>query len=291
MKIFKLFVLVFIVGLSSCGIDDMQSKPDYTKPGKQMFDQTDQNVKLLTGWLDLLLKMNTYIQAPEANRITVEDTYFTKYKIRNSALNTWSLIEQGDTVCRIIVDGKPFTETGAKWEIQAKNMLSPCPFVCINSSKWMLTVSNFAVYKPTSVYSSDAYYNSYSSTGIVTTFITDSLCFESETLSPESFEKSNFQISGKGEYLQTNNNQKVQISFFIEQNLKHVANSYFTVNSGKLSLTALDLKNLQSGEASAEFETLIGDNRKLTIVYNGRTQIYPNNNQSTNNQSNIVFPE
>ena len=272
MKIKKSFILVAIVALSSCGIDNGEPKPDYTKTGKQMFDRTEANIQLLTGWVDMMFKMNTYIQASPANKIAIEDKFFTNFKLRNSSLNTWSLIEQGDTVYQIIVDGNDFTKAGSNWKIKTSGMTYFCPFICVDSNNWLLKVSDFPVQK-------EGYIVNYSDYSTIT-FITDSLNFKCDIESPESFSAYNFQVSGKGKFLLTNNLQNVLISFQIDKELKHIANSYFNISSGKYSLSALDLNSSKSGTSTAEFETLIGNNRRVTVVYNGRTQVYTNNNTS-----------
>ena len=266
----KGFIVLAIVVLSSCGIDNGAPKPDYTKAGKQMFDQTEVNMQMLTDWIDVMLKINTYIQAPDANKIAIEDKYFTNFKIRNSALNTWSLIELGDTIYQVIIDGNPFTKAGATWKIKTSGMTYSCPFTCVDSKNWLLKVSNFAVQKR----KTEAYY----SNNTITTYIIDSLNFKCDTDLPESFNNYNFQVSGKGKFSLENYSQSVMISFEIVKDLNHIANSYFNMNSGKYNLYALDLDTSKSGTSTVEFETLIGDNRKITVVYNGRTQVYPTSN-------------
>jgi len=274
--IFKISILFAILGFSSCGIDEQQTKPDYTLAGKQMFDKTEANVTMVTEWLDILFKINTYIQANEINRPLIEDKYFTDYKIRNSAINTWSIIQKADTVCKIYVDGNPFTTPGSKWRIKNNDMVLPCLFTCKSANNWLINVSNFAINK--SYYNSD--YQSYSNATTVATFMTDSLNFSSETATPEEFVANNFQVSGKGEFLLSNNKQKVLISFIIPQNLKHEANSVFNMNSGKYTISAEDLETHEKGTSNADFETTLGNNKKVTIVYDGRTQTYTNNNQA-----------
>ncbi|MEI7503014.1 MAG: hypothetical protein WCJ61_06995, partial [Paludibacter sp.] len=145
--IFKISILFAILGFSSCGIDEQQTKPDYTLAGKQMFDKTEANVTMVTEWLDILFKINTYIQANEANRTIIEDKYFADFKIRNSAINTWSIIQKADTVCKIYVDGNAFTTAGCKWEIKNTDMDLPCKFTCVGPNKWLINVSNFAINK------------------------------------------------------------------------------------------------------------------------------------------------
>lgn len=274
-KGFKLFILVSVFGLTSCGLDEQQIKPDYTLAGMQMFKNTESHLVLTTNWFDILLKMNTYIQAVDSNKLAIEDRYFPKYKIRKTSDHSWSLIQLGgDTVCNFITDANAFTSPGAVWKIKVSGMASPCTFTCVNSTKWALNVINFKINTP--YYNPDFYSYNYSSA--TTSYLSDSLNFESESSNPKDFVATNFQVSGKGEYLLSNSEQKVKISFNIEKNLKHLANSVFNMSSGKYSLSAEDLETAEKGNASAEFETIIGDNKRVTIVYNGRTQTYPNNN-------------
>jgi hypothetical protein len=271
MKKVVLFIWI-VIGWSSCGIDEQQPKPDYTKTGKQMFDNTEDHIRMVTDWLDIMLKLNTYIQAADTDKITVEDSFFSEYKIRKSSLNTWSLIHLRDTTYQIIVDGSSFTTSGATWKIKTKNMLTPCVFSCVNSSNWLLNVTDFAIDKLTN----NEFYYPYSTRR--TTHITDSLNFNSESTHPQCYKAYNFKVSGKGEFLQLNNCQKIQFSYLITQDLKHVTDSYYNINSGKYSLSAVDLSNFRLATSTAEFETLMGDVRKITIVYEGRTQVYPNDN-------------
>ena len=265
-----------IIAFWSCGIDEPQIKPDYTLAGKQMFDKTELHVTMLTEWMDVLLKMNTYIQANDADKMKIEDKYFPNYKIRNSAVNTWSLIDSGDTICKIFTDGNPFTAVGANWGIKYKNMEIPCPFSCVSASLWMMKVTNFKINQ----YNEDDFYPYYSNDYSVETYMSDSVSFASDNAIPEDFATSNFELSGKGEFLRSNNTQDVKIVYTIDKNLKHVANSTFNMNSGKYILSAEDLQTAKKGVASAEFEILIGNTKKITVVYNGRTQTYPTNNQS-----------
>src|SRR5665647_1275066 len=145
--IFKMSILLVLLGFSSCGIEEQQAKPDYTLAGKQMFDQTEANVTMVTEWLDMLFKINSYIQANDANRITIEDKYFADYKIRNSTSNIWAIIQNKDTICKIYVDGNPFTTAGSKWKIKNAHMDLPCLFTCVDANKWLINVSNFAINK------------------------------------------------------------------------------------------------------------------------------------------------
>lgn len=271
--IFKLSILYILLAFTACGIDEPQTKPDYTLGGKQMFDKAESHIKMITEWMDVLLKMNTYIQANEANKITIEDKYFSNYKIRNSATNTWSLIQLSDTVCKIYTGGKPFTTAGANWEIKKDNMEIPCKFSCINANKWLMKVSNFSINK-----NMIDIYNPYLDNSSIETFTSDSVVFYSDNSNPDDFITNNFEVSGKGEFLLVNSAQKVKIAYEIGKTLKHVTNSDFNMSSGKYNLSALDLKTSKNGSGSAEFEILLGNERKVIIQYNGRTQIYPRNN-------------
>lgn len=277
MKIYfiKLSILCGILAFSSCGIDEPQTKPDYTLAGKQMFNKTESHVTMLTDWMDILLKVNTYIQANEADKIKIEDKYFPNYKIRNSASNTWSLIQTGDTICKIYTDGNPFTAVGTSWSIKTINMELPCQFSCISASKWTMKVTNFSIYEGII----DGYYSTYSNNYSIETYTSDSVSFVSDNATPEDFTASNFEISGEGEFLLTSNHQKVKIGYEIVKNLKHVSNSAFNMSSGKYTLSAEDLKTYKKGTGSADFETILGNKKKVTIEYNGRTQTYPNINE------------
>lgn len=271
---FKLAILYIVLALAACGIDEPQEKPDYTLGGKQMFDQAEAHVTLLTNWMDVLLKMNTYIQANEADKIKIEDKYFPNYKIRNSSTNTWSLIQMSDTVCTIYSDGKPFTTAGANWGIEMNNMEMPCPISCVSANKWLINVSNFNISNSVNF----DYYNPYSNNYSIETFTSDSIVFYSDNAIPENFSSNNFEVSGKGEFLLENNSQKVKLTYEIDKTLKHVSNSSYNMCSGKYILLAQDLKSSKNGSGSAEFEIILGNERKIIIEYNGRTQTYPINN-------------
>jgi len=271
--IFKLSIISFLLAFGSCGIEELQPKPDYTLAGKQMFDRTETHITMVTDWLDVLLKMNTYIQAPVEDKIKIEDMYFPNYKIRNTDTNTWALIQMSDTVCIIYTDTKPFTTVGAKWEIQKNNMLLSCPISCVSENTWALNVSNFKIGN----YSYE-YYNPYSNNYSNETFTSDSLLFYSDNATPEEFTTNNFEVTGKGEFLLENNHQKIKLSYEINKPLKHISNTSYNMSSGKYFLSAQDLKSSKNGSGSAEFETILGNERKITIEYNGRTQTYPRNN-------------
>jgi len=271
---FKTAIIFIVLAFVACGIDEPQTKPDYTLGGKQMFDKAETHVKMLTEWMDILLKMNTYIVASDANKVKIEDKYFPNFKIRNSGINTWSLLQMSDTVCTIYTDGKLFTTVGAKWEIQNNNMEIPCPFSCISANKWAMKVSNFNIGRSTNY----DYYNPYSNNYSIETFTSDSIEFYCDIATPEDFSSNNFEVSGKGEFLLENNVQKVKLNYMIDKTLKHAANSSYNMSSGKFNLTAQDLKSTKNGSGSAEFEIILGNERKIVVQYNGRTQTYPINN-------------
>lgn len=278
MKIYflKLSILYIVLAFTACGIDEPQTKPDYTLGGKQMFDKAELHVTMLTDWMDVLLKMNTYIESNDADKIKIEDKYFPNYKIRNTAINTWLLIQMNDTVCTIYTDGKAFTTAGANWGIEKKNMEIPCQFSCISANKWAMKVSNFDISKNTN-YNYYDYYNPYSNDYSLETFTSDSIVFYSDNATPEDFSSNNFEVSGEGEFLMENNTQKVKLTYEIDNTLKHDSNASYNMSSGKYILSAQDMKSSKKGSGSADFEILLGDERKVIIEYNGRTQTYPRN--------------
>ena len=277
---YKLSILYIVFAFASCEIEEPQTKPDYTLGGKQMFDRAETHVKMLTDWMDIMLKMNTYILTTDADKQKIEDKYFPNYKIRNAGTNAWSLIQMSDTICTIYTDGKPFTTAGANWGIKKNNMVIPCPISCISANKWATKVTNFALNNNSSYYYDD-FYNpySYSNNYNTETFTTDSIIFNCEKATPEDFSTNNFEVSGKGEFLLENNTQKVKLTYLIDKKLKHIANSSYNMSSGKYNLLAQDMKNSKKKAiGSADFEITLGDERTITIEYNGRKQNYPRKN-------------
>jgi hypothetical protein len=248
------FVLVVLSGLASCQINEPSTAPDYTSTGRVMFEFSDRNISFYSNLFDKLLRMNSYIQAADSDKQSVEDSYFENFKIRTKDNKTWYLINSGDTIYTINSDNKPFSSVGSKFSIK-RMYCNPVTFENTGNNQWNLKAMNISLQD--SIVATDLNFT----------------CTNSS--SPKSFESADFEIAGNTKFVVDQYNTRIIFLCNITKSFKHPKDEYFCVyNNGTCTLTAFDISTLEEGSAQAEFEKLTADTKKLKVVYSGRTNQY-----------------
>lgn len=256
-----LFVsFILVLGFQSCEIREPESKPDFAKTGKQMFDYSALNVYDMLRYFDKILFLDTYKKTPDSLKYIFVSEYFQQYKIKNSLGNSWDIIRIGnysnDTVYTILTDTISIHSTGAIWKIRESYTDNYAEISCLSDKKWQIKF----------VGRNTSYWN-----------INTELMLEcTDSTNPLMFQSGNFKIIGEG-ILESEDGfpQHVRVNYQIKDSLSHVQNNWL-FPSGSIDVTAEDLNTNQKESANGRYFIDSKNENKIEITYHGRTQLYQN---------------
>lgn len=256
--LFVSYILLF--GFQSCEIREPETKPDFAKTGKQMFDHSALNIYDMLRDFDEILFLDTYKKTPDSLKYIFVSEYLQQYEIENSLGNQWNIIRIGnysnDTIYTIITDSISIHSTGAIWKIREYNADNYVVISCLSDRKWRIKFIGTNTF----------YWN------IDTELILE--CADSSN--PLMFQTGNFKITGDG-ILESKDEfpQQVRVNYQIKDSLSHVANDWL-FPSGSIDVTAEDLNTNKKESANGRYFIDSENENKIEITYQGRTQLYQN---------------
>lgn len=259
-KLILLVSLIVLLGFNSCEIREPQIKPDFAVAGKQMFDNSAQNIYDMMRYFDRVLFLDTYKKTPDSLKYIFVSEYFQQYKINNSLGNNWFIMSNGyysnDTVYSIITDANSIHSTGAIWKIRESYADSYAVISCLSDKKWQIKFSG--------------------RNGTVWNINTEINLDCTDSSDPLMFETGNFKITGSGILESVDGySQHVRINYQVKDTLNHVQNNSI-YPSGSIDVTAEDLETNQKESANGRYFINSKNAYKIEITYHGRTQVYQN---------------
>jgi len=142
-NVFILFILLQVVGFTSCVVDDAEVKPDFTRAGKEMFLLAENNLNAITDHFDVVLKLNQYIQTPDSLKEAFKNEYFEDYFLNYSEQNkAWFLESQRNYNYYVVVDSLAVTTPEAHWTINS-DFYFPFDVVCKSQNEWEISYSYY----------------------------------------------------------------------------------------------------------------------------------------------------
>lgn len=143
-----------IVLLASCEVEPESVRGRNTERGKLIYDEWNafMSHEVVGSWLDMALRFNVYYSADSGDKIAVEDSLLTDYKIRQNG-SQWELRKGKTDYFRFRLN-KPLSQVGAHWECWRNEpmlghenyteMADSVLFVidCVSPTMWHISVSD-----------------------------------------------------------------------------------------------------------------------------------------------------
>lgn len=249
---YSISLIVFLL-FSACEIDTHELPTNYDDPAKTMFDISYQNLALYCNMIDKVLKLNTYINTPEAQKQQIEDKYLFEYKIRTVNNKDYFLLVGGDTAYTIGTNNQNINAPGSSFTIKKQRYYDAVTITNVGTNQWY--ISGGFIRLLGFVYSTH-------------------LNFECTDGTPaESFEGNNFTITGDCTF------SKIQYSYTdfkydIVDKITHKANSKFYVfDKGEWNIMGQNDNSEVIDTAFSKF-TSEGNTLLPELLYRGRTKNY-----------------
>lgn len=229
--------------------------------GKQTFEVYEENMRALLVFVDLAIRMDHYLAAPEDERPDAEQEYLPEYKIRSVGEGEWVGLRVRDTVFRVVTGGKALTDEGAEWKIYSvENVYVPswATLIRTGEKKFALKVESCRTYQWTTEAELELQYKQ------------DSL--------PDYYEDAEWSISGSGECVYNAEYDKVNqivLQFEITRPLEKFAQSRHVADRGEVVMQVENLYLKQQEKIIATIENPdASDYRRVRILYKGKEYEY-----------------
>jgi hypothetical protein len=251
-----LLTLLLIAALGACVVHEPEIKPDYTKAGFQMYQNSENQIVKLSELFDVALMLDSFIKLPDASKAGFRTKYLHNYEILISDNSNYLLLERAtsDTLYYFKTNAKSFQSVNSEWLVKGESIFENYIKVkCVDSNYWQISLKD-----------SDKNWIQNADIKFVCT----------GKQAPASYFNSKFSLSGIGELTSIGDyQQKVKISYTITDSLKHEPET-IRFKSGILNITAIDLETNQTETTSAEYIDANSSEWRVKIIYNGRTQVY-----------------
>lgn len=256
MQMRNIFVMVLIFAgiLPVACVIEHEDGYDSKNGGKQAFNAYEDNMRELVSFVDLAIRMENYLAAPENERPNAEEIYFPDHKIRPAGEQAWAGLQARDTVFRIVTGGQSLFTEGAEWQVYGYGVLfAPAVLTCTGEQSIALDVKG----RRGAVWTTDA-----------------SLSFQckQETV-PENYYAGKWVISGSGKCVTEadySDRHRILLNFELTQPLEKVSRTRYIADKGEVSMQVRDLYQEKDEKVKAEFSLLPDQSRLLKIFYKGK---------------------
>jgi hypothetical protein len=255
MKKFSYSVLVFVfLFFSACEIEREELSTGYDHPAKTMFDLSYQNIVFYSNLMDKVLKLNTYINTPDAQKQQVEDKLLPEFKIRTVNKSDYFLLVAGDTAYTIGTNNQNINVFGSSFTIKKQRYYDSVTISNVGTNQWYISGSYIRLLGI--VYSTHLY-------------------FECTDQTPaESFETNNFTITGDCTFSKLMLYPRTDFKYDIADKITHKANSKFYVfDKGEWNIMG---QNENSDVIDTTFSKFTSEGNTLLVqlLYRSRTTNY-----------------
>lgn len=240
----------------ACVIEHEDRYSNNYNGGEQAFDTYEDNLNILTSFLDLAIRMEHYLSVPEDERFDAEQKYFAEYKIRFVGEDEWAGLRARDTAFRIVTGGQSFETEGAVWKVRNyEGVISPSWATLTNTGEKNITLAVEACE--------------------VWRWATDAALefrYEQESI-PEDYYFGDWTISGSGECvsrMDEDEQARILLNFEIVRPLVKLAGISHVADEGEVSLLVHDTYLRQEEKVKATIESLSGSGRRVRIFYKGK---------------------
>lgn len=255
MKKFSSFVLVFVfLFFSACEIEREELTYGYYHPAKTMFDLSYQNIVFYSNLMDKVLKLNTYINTPDAQKQQIEDKLLPQFKIRTVNKIDYFLLVAGDTAFTINTNNQNLNNADSRFTIKKQKYYDEVTITNVGINQW--SISGGYAKLLGLVYSTH-------------------LNFECTDQTPaESFETNNFTITGDCTFSKHMQYPLATFKYDIADKITHKANSKFYIfDTGEWNIMG---QNDDSDVIDTTFSkfTSEGNTLLLELLYRNRNSNY-----------------
>lgn len=122
MKTIKNIAGFVCISLLLSGCVENYDVPSKTEKGKAIYNSWHKGMDtLLSRYIDVAFKFNTWYEAADSQKNSVEDKYFPQFKIRDLQNDQWGLFSGTELAYRISRYSKSLSDPNACWIIEAMN--------------------------------------------------------------------------------------------------------------------------------------------------------------------------
>lgn len=241
--------LVAMLALTGCEIEEAETPPNYVEPGLQMLKMAETKLNAYNTCFDIALKLNTYVHTPDSMKLSVEDKYFSLYKIRKGNAGMWYLINNGDTIFKINTRNSNIHDIGSRFTVQYNNY-DTLSIVNTEGRKWKLERFEHMGIAPDSC----------------------ELTLEcTSTAAINTFTDGAFKQSGNISF----HDEKNIFRFLIQKNYEYEkGNNWYTPDTGACKIYGFNVENNMNGEAIIDFVRINSFERRITVNYKSRTKSF-----------------
>lgn len=255
-KVKLLLALLTVLLFSSCVIREPEIRPDYTKAGFQMYQNSENQIIKLTDLFDVALMLDSFIKTPDVSKPDFRKKYLPGYEVLHSNDSNYyfRIKNSTDTAYYFRTNSKSLQSVNTEWLVKGNSVFENYTIIkCKALKNWQITLNDFD--------------NNWIQNADINFVCT-------EKLSPVSYQNSNFSLTGNGNLTSEGvYKQEVKISYNINDSLRHEPET-LRFKNGILNITAIDLETNQTETTSAEYIDANSSEWRVKIIYNGRTQIY-----------------
>lgn len=248
--------VIVILLLGACVIEHEERNSSNYNGGERAFDVYEDNMKVLTSFLDLAIRMEHYLAVPEDERFDAEQKYFPEYKIRSVGEEEWVGLRARDTAFRIVTGGRSLGTEGAEWKV--------CKYEGVFFPSWVTLTYNETKNITLTVGGCEAW----------NWTIDAALQFQSEDEElPVNYYIGGWAIHGNGKCVSEKDQHeqpRILLDFEITQPLVKLAGADDVANEGEVALLVRDTYLQQEEKVKATIESLAGDGRWVNILYKGK---------------------
>lgn len=247
--------LAIAITLTSCAKDEGYDNYQGYNVGKQSYDYMENNMAAMMSSFDLLLRMNAFLQISDEQKTEAEAYYFPEYQLTPIDENEWVGLKDQDTVFKIIKDDLTLTTETSCWKIFScsKKSSGIVSVVCSGPRNWQLEVKAMG----NQMWVSDAHLK---------------IQYNGEE-KPESFNQSDWNISGSGRSI-ADDNESTIIGFEVTESLGRFADSRYLFDKGVVYLK-VKKENAEAEEViKADLKPSSDNKRNLQITYKGEIFSY-----------------
>ncbi|MEG2071479.1 MAG: hypothetical protein RR034_08920, partial [Bacteroidales bacterium] len=115
-----IYVMILLVALlnSSCILFPEEEHDDKTKTGKNIYDAWNEGMQcVFTQYAEIVLNFDYWYTAPESLKLSIEDSLFADFKIRQLEPETWNLLAGNEIRYTIHTHGGSVSAVNTVWEI------------------------------------------------------------------------------------------------------------------------------------------------------------------------------
>lgn len=252
-------LLVLIMLLPGCGKEEFEERQGGNNGGKQSFEYFENNMAAFMSLFDLSLRMNMWLEMPEAKRLQAQDEYFPDYRICPAGESLWLGLQGQDTIFRIESDGLPLTMNTAVWKLKGccDAFQGALTMTCTGLRTWSLELSLVKQ----GCWVSEAH-----------------LKIQSQSeLMPADFNQGDWVISGQGQCISEDcdmSGETVILDFEMDESLARISGSKYLFDKGVIYLKMREPEREREETVKAVLRRLSDAGRQLRITWRGEVFSY-----------------